>query len=289
MEANRTVPLGEAVARYLQAISGVRTPNIVANHRSVARRLLEYFPGERAVATLRRQELTAFLEWLTHGRGRFTVNTYNVGVEFLRRLMAFAVAQGWREDNPAAEIPFQEVAVEPPPVLTREEMTSLLAVAAADDFHRLLVGLLGEVGLKKQELLALQWADLELEDTPPTVVIRYGGKLRQKSRRLPLPPEVAGALRRYRERRAGEAGWLSPVVPVTGRQVNNILARLSRAAGIRRVNPQLLRDTAAVRLLSAGRPPQEVSRQLGYTTRGYLLEFLPRFHLWIEPPVGESA
>ncbi len=288
MERERTVLVGEAVDRYLQAISGVRTPNIVANHRSVARRLLEYFPQERPLETLTRRDLNAFLEWLTHGRGRYTANTYNVGVEFLRRLMAYALAQGWLREDPAAEIPFQDVAVEPPAVLTREEMTSLLAVARGDDFHRALVGLLGEVGLKKQELLALQWADLELDDTPPTVVIRYGGKLRQKSRRLPLPPEVAMALRRYRERLGGKAGWLSPVVPITGRQVNNILARLSRAAGIRRVNPQILRDTAAVRLLSAGRPPQEVSRQLGYTTRGYLLEFLPRFHLWIEPPVGEA-
>jgi len=277
------VALGRAVAAYLEAIAQVRTENVVANHVSVSKRFLAFFSNRRYLQELHRQDLLAFLEWFTHRRGAsYTANTFNLGLEFLRRLGSYAVAQGWLEESPADEIPFQVIEVTPPDVLTAFEMARVVEAARADDFNRILVGLLGEVGLKKQELVAIQFADLELDGPAPEITIRYSGKLKRKSRRLPLPAELAGALRHYRVRRhAAGASPLDLVVPVTGRQVNNIVAALCKQAGIRRANPQILRDTAAVQLLIAGRPPEEVSHQLGYTPRGHLLEFLPRFQVWI--------
>ena len=287
MDGSVPVLLSEAVAAYLEAIARVRTENVVANHISVSKRFLAFFSGRRYLNDLRRQDLLAFLDWFTHRRGAsYTANTFNLGLEFARRLGAFARAQGWLEESPAEEIPFVVIEVVPPVTLTGAEMDRLIEAARGDDLNRLLVGLLGEMGLKKQELVALQFADLELESPAPLVVIRYSGKLQKKSRRLPLLGELAAALRRYRERRQarGTYSFLGPLVPITGRQVNNILVSLCKQAGIRRANPQILRDTAAVQLLLAGRLPEEVAHQLGYTPRGYLLEFVPRFSRWMEPP-----
>ncbi|MBN1484290.1 MAG: tyrosine-type recombinase/integrase [Chloroflexia bacterium] len=282
------VSLERAVEAYLEAIADSRTKSIVANHTSVSKSFLTYFEQRRpqpGLEELEKGDLLAFLDWQTHERGSFTPHTYNLALEFLKRLWRFALSRNWVEEDPAGEIAYQEIETPVPTVLTRQEMDRLIEAAREDDFQRALIGLLGELGLKKKELVALQFADLELDLPEPVVVIRYSGKLRKKSRRLPLFKDLAESLRRYRQQRQaeGDFSFLSPLVTVTGRQVNNILVRLSRQAGIRRVNPQILRDTAAVHLLANGRPPEEVSRTLGYTPRGHLLEFLPRFQIWIEP------
>ncbi len=284
-----SVPLEEAVQAYLEAAVRVRTGNVAANHFSIARRFLDYFAARRTadVGMLRREDLLAFLDYFSHRREvTMPASAYNLGLEFLKRLGFFCLKRGWVKENPAEDIPFQEVEVEMPLVLAWEERERLLEVARADDFERILIGLLGEVGLKKQELLALLFADLELGVPEPAVVVRYAGKLQKKSRRVPLPPELAEALARYeaRCRALGTYSPFSPLVPITGRQVNNILLRLSRRAGIRPVNPQILRDTAAAHLLFSGRPAEEVGRLLGYTPRGYQMEFLPRFRAWLRPP-----
>jgi len=280
--------LRAVVAEYLEAIQGVRTENVVANHVSMSKRFLSYFSSHRPVrdlAKLGQADLLAFLDWLTHRRGRFTAHTYNMGVEFIKRLTRFCLARNWLEEDPAAEISYQEIKPRTPEVLTREEMARLIEGAGEDDLNRVLVGLLGEVGLKKQELVNLRFADLELDDPNPEIVVRYTGKLKRKTRRLALPEALAAALRRYTAYRQEEGtyGFLTPLVPITGRQVNNIIATLCRQAGVRRANPQMLRDSAAAHMLLAGRPPEEVGQQLGYTPRGYLLEFLPRFQVWMEP------
>ncbi len=278
-------PLDAALDAYLEDAAHQRTENVYFNHVSLARRFREFFTAQRPIddlSRLRRPDLLAFLDWLTHKRGSFTLSTYNAGIEFLRHMGRFYAARGWVEEPWAMDIPFQAIAVETPTTLQRPELAALLTAAAQDDFHRTIVGLLGEAGLKKGELMALRLVDLELEGPLPEVVVRYTGKLRKKSRRVALFADLAAAARRYIEsRRAAGAGDLDPLVPLTGRQVNNIVAALCREADIRRVNPQILRDTAAAHALSAGRPAEEVGRMLGYTPRGYLLEFLPRFQRWI--------
>ena len=282
------VSLTTAMATYLEDVAHVRTENVFLNHVSLSKRVLEYFSTHRPIATvdqLRRPDCLAFLDWFTHKRGSFTPATYNMGIEFLRHFGRFCVARGWSKEVFAVDIPYQAIAVEVPTVLTPDELSRLIAVTQEDDFNRMLIGLLGQIGLKKQELVALRFADLELDEPGPAIVVRYTGKLQKKSRRLVVPARLAAAMRRYVERckEAGTWNLLGPIVPITGRQVNNIIVALCREAGVRRANPQILRDTAAVQLLQAGVPTTEVGRQLGYTPRGYLLEFLPRFQLWIDP------
>ena len=278
--------LAAALDAYLEDAAHQRTENVYFNHVSLSRRFREFFEQRPVddIARLRRPDLLAFLDWLTHKRGSFTLSTYNAGIEYLRHMGRFYLARGWVKEPWAMDIPFQTIAVEAPTVLRRAELAALIATAEKDDFRRMLVGLLGEVGLKKGEFVALRFADVELEGPVPEVVVRYTGKLEKKSRRLALPAGLAAAIRRYVARRqtSGTFNYLEPLVPLTGRQVNNIIVSLCQEAGIRRANPQILRDTAAAQALSAGRPPAEVGHQLGYTPRGYLLEFLPRFQLWIE-------
>ncbi len=289
-EANHP-SMSEAINAYLKDIVHSRTENVVANHVSLSKRFLEYFSEMRPVASLdklRPQDVAAFLNWHTHRRGRFTDHTYNMGVEFIKCVTRYGLAKGWMKEDPAAEIAYKEIETPVPEVLSRDEMESLLKTATKDDFSYILVSLFGQVGLKKQEVVGLFFSDLELDGDVPEVVIRYSGKLQKKSRRLAISNELAAAMRNYHMRRQmlGTGGPLDLLVQITGRQVNNILVQLCREAGVRRANPQILRDTAAVHLLASGRPPEDVGRRLGYTPRGYLLEFLPRFEPWI-PAAGD--
>jgi integrase/recombinase XerC len=103
-------------------------------------------------------------------------------------------------------------------------------------------------GLRRSELCALEWRDLELGGREPSLLVRSGKG--SKSRRQPLPPSFARELRRLRAARQPE-----PTDPVFcglegGRLQETILADIIRRAANRggiekHVTAHTLRHTAA--------------------------------------------
>ncbi len=122
-------------------------------------------------------------------------------------------------------------------------------------------------GLRRSELCALEWRDLELGGHEPSLLVRCGKG--NKSRRQPLPPSLARELRRLRAARQPE-----PTDPVFcglegGRLQETILADIIRRAANRaglekHVTAHTLRHTAATWLRQELGDTRLVAEYLGH-------------------------
>lgn len=159
--------------------------------------------------------------------------------------------------------------------LTPEEFERLLAGAASPRRNRpglaardrLVLLTLVTTGLRRSELIALDWRDLALDDEQPTLLVRHGKG--DRSRRQPLPRQLADELRRVREQRS--AGPDDPVFCglAGGRLQTKILAatvsRAVKRAGIQKqVTVHTLRHTAATWLRQGSADTRLVAEYLGH-------------------------
>jgi integrase/recombinase XerC len=132
---------------------------------------------------------------------------------------------------------------------------------------RLVLLTLVSTGLRRAELLAVNWGDLDLDGECPSLLVRHGKG--GKSRRQPLPAALAQELRRRR-------GELSPTVdaPVfcglAGKRLTTtILAAIIRRAADRsglpkRITAHTLRHTAATWLRQRTGDSRLVAEYLGH-------------------------
>jgi integrase/recombinase XerC len=159
--------------------------------------------------------------------------------------------------------------------LTPEEFRRLLDAASRPQRNlpglaerdRLVLLALVTTGLRRSELCALDWRDLELGGREPSLLVRCGKG--SKSRRQPLPASLARDLRRLRAARQAE-----PTNPVFcglegGRLQETILAdiirRAAKRAGIEKhVTAHTLRHTAATWLRQELGDTRLVAEYLGH-------------------------
>jgi integrase len=122
-------------------------------------------------------------------------------------------------------------------------------------------------GLRRSELLALNWGDLHLDSARPSLLVRRGKG--RKSRRQPLPPVLCNELTRLRTVIAPNAD--APVFRGLGgkRLTSTILASIIRRAAERaglekRVSAHTLRHTAATWLRQQTGDARLVAAFLGH-------------------------
>jgi integrase len=215
----------------------------------------------------------------------------------LHRLLAEAV----RSDellarNVAAAVSPPRVAEAPMVTLDQGQAAALLAAAAsAPPWLGMLVTLGLATGARRGELLALRWAEVDLEDGTATIsrTLRLvAGRLDTKQpktaagvRVVPLGAFALAALRRHR---AGQASLRLAYGPGYDADADLILARadgravrpdyasaafaaLARRAGLPAgVHVHTLRHSAASLLAAAGVPPSDIAAQLGHRDGGAL-------------------
>jgi integrase/recombinase XerC len=199
---------------------------------------------------------------------------------YYRRFLLLRKFLRWVSQRDGVRDPF--VDLEPPPKprqerdwLTPEEFRLLLDAAGrpernlpglAERDRRALLALV-TTGLRRSELCALEWRDLELDGRKPSLLVRHGKG--GKSRRQPLPVGLARELRKLRDARQPE-----PTDPVFcglagGRLQETILAdiirRATKRAGIEKhVTAHTLRHTAATWLRREVGDTRLVAEYLGH-------------------------
>lgn len=141
-----------------------------------------------------------------------------------------------------------------------------------------LVGLLLTTGMRISEAVKVDTGDLDIENGQRIVWVRRKGGKRTK---LVVPAEIAHVIDRHRRGRRGALFLGSTGNRLLRQQVDRILARLVRDAGIVdeaaapiTLTPHMLRHTAATIALDAGRDLVDVQEMLGHrdpkTTRRYI-------------------
>jgi integrase len=201
--------------------------------------------------------------------------TYYRRFGLLRRFLA------WLSRRSGMPDPFLELESPPKPQqeadwLTRTEFARLLAAAehprrqraglAARD--RLVLLTLVQTGLRRAELIALDWSDLELDGPRPSLLVRCGKG--GKPRRQPLAPPLARELSLLRADR--QAPGDAPVFcGLEGKRLQptilaGVIRRAAEQAAIeKRITAHTLRHTAATWLRQQTGDARLVAAYLGHS------------------------
>jgi integrase len=187
----------------------------------------------------------------------------------IKTFCRFAVASGWLAESPASPLIYPPPQRPPILALDARETESVLASGAHDPTWHALAILFVDTGLKRDEVLALRAEDLYLARDPgdSLVTVRHAAQAKRVRRRtVPLTPRAHFALSRLL--RAPLPG--GPLFTISVRGVNFVVETLGRRAGISRLKkltPEMLRDTFAVRRMQQYIQAETAAATLGATPR----------------------
>jgi site-specific recombinase XerD len=164
-------------------------------------------------------------------------------------------------ENPAQSIRYMRVTSPLPDILFDEECQKLLAAASADPRSYLLVLLLLDTGMKKEELFDLKLIHFDFSDKyAPELWLKHTGKKISKDRKLKLPHEVVPVFHEYVKR----YGITDFIFPYTPRFIEMVLTDTAKRAELqKKVTAGILRDTFVVRCLERGEEIENVLVKIG--------------------------
>ena len=151
------------------------------------------------------------------------------------------------------------------------ERRDLRAVAFADHFKPIILLLLN-TGLRRGELLNLQWADVSL-DRNPQVTVRGEGAKSGQTRHVELNSTAVDTLRKWRAQTEGDG--LVFLAPHGGRfrDLSNLWEKLRPDAGIKNLRLHDLRHDFASRLAMAGVDLAVIRELLGHSDFALTLRY----------------
>jgi integrase/recombinase XerC len=199
-------------------------------------------------------------------------------VAALKCFFRFCVENEYLERDPAAVLRTPKKRETLPDVLDRAELGRLLAVPDRDDVwerchagkrerDRLLLALFAFAGLRRSELLGLDWDDVDLRGRLIRVRQAKGGRQRV----VPIHPALVPLFVDYLATRM-PLSEPALFVGVQGRRLSQTILsqtflRYARAAGVtkrKRVTPHTLRHVFASELLNAGANLRQIQELLGH-------------------------
>lgn len=200
---------------------------------------------------------------------------------YYRRFALLRRFYRWLSARACVPDPFAEL--EPPPKprqeadwLTSEEFARVLRAAASPprrragmiERDRLVLLTLVATGLRRSELIALDWGDLDLDGPGPSLLVRAGKGGRP--RRQPLAPGLAAQLRRARATAPAREATAPVFCGLAGGRLQptilaGIVHRSAHRAGIdKHVTAHTLRHTAATWLRQQSGDARLVAEYLGH-------------------------
>jgi integrase len=286
--------VAQYLAQWLNDIAPGLKPRSLQRYEEDVRLCIVPACGRTPLARLTAQQVQAlYTAKLSEGLSAGTVAHLHA---VLRRALGEAQRLGLVQRNVATLVKAPRPARHDMHTLTPEEARRLLAVAADDRLEALYVLAL-TTGMRRGELLALHWADVDLEDG--YVQVRYtlqhlkdgaytfaSPKTERSRRKVVLTSAAAAALRRRRttqgeERAAAGLAWRDEDLVFTNvlggpLRANHVLQRqftpLLKRARLPLIRFHDLRHTAATLLLRQGIHPKIVAEMLGHSTISMTLD-----------------
>jgi integrase/recombinase XerD len=228
--------------------------------------------GTRSVLEARPADLQRHLAWQVE-RKRAKPRTTGRLVSSLKRFFQFALREGLRRDDPAAELESPKLPRSLPKSLSEEQVEALLDapdVATAQGLRdRAMLETLYASGLRVSELVGLKTMQVSLEMN----VVRVLGK-GSKERLTPLGEEAADWIARYqrearpqllRGRKSDALFVTARGGPMTRQAFWGLVKRHGAQAGIRgAISPHTLRHAFATHLINHGADLRVVQMLLGH-------------------------
>lgn len=193
-------------------------------------------------------------------------------VAALKRLCGFAIEHGLLAQDPSKTIKLPKVPKRMPRYLTPEERDRLLGVAAAKgrDYH-LLVATGVYLGLRKAEMNALQWTDINVDRKTAQIINTEDFTTKSgKYRTVPICDEMMAIFTRYRQ----AAGFvMAPKKPYRDKARYRWEFRdgfkdmvIEAKLDVRVITPHALRHTFASTLAQRGVSLYKIAAWMGHST-----------------------
>lgn len=228
------------------------------------------------------------------GRGGLSSRTIHMMHQVINGALKQALKERLVNHNPAEAVTLPPLRYREIRPLSAEDVARFLAAARGDRLYAAFLLDLG-TGLRRGELLALKWQDVDfgsgvitvrrslgrerIEGGPTKTALVFREPKTEKSRRtVAVPPEVLKELRNHRARQNEEKLLFGPAYqdnglvfctedgrPLDPDNFGKRHARLLKKAGIPHTGLHNLRHTFATLLLRAGEHPKVVQDMLGHT------------------------
>jgi site-specific recombinase XerD len=232
-----------------------------------------------AVDAVAREHVEAFYAWMLEtGYAPASVKNRHDGI---RQFFAWCEEEGEVLDgkNPMRHVKAPLVPMNPPDVLTEDQIRTLLAACEGRTFEdrrdSAIVWVLYDSGIRLAECAGLCPQDVDIADRREVRVLGKG----RKDRTVPIGANAARALGRYLRMRRGRPDadrpqlWLGIRGPMTGSGIRQMLERRGILAGIGPVSPHRLRHSFAHSWLAGGGEETDLMRLAGWSSRQMLSRY----------------
>lgn len=226
-------------------------PSTVSMYGSIVRHQLGHV-GSMRLTRVGVPDIRALLA--EREREGYSGRTRRAVLDVLRMMFRMAEGDQLVTGNPAALVKAPRIDAKEPVHLTAEQARRFLDAAKDDALVTLYTAALG-TGLRRGELLALTWHDVDVERG--TITVRRG-KTRAAARTVPLPLFAGRALAALVKRPG-------PIWPYSPSYVTRHVAVICARAGVPRMTFHGLRHSTASILLAEGVDPLTIRGILGHT------------------------
>jgi integrase len=232
---------------------------------TIVRKYLTPFFGKLMLDQIDEEQIARFkAAQIKKGRKAKTVNNY---LTVLRK--ALVTAKEWKRLQAVPVVKWLET--EPPTFdfLTREESDRLLSAVPKEDLAIVAVAL--KAGLRRGELLALEWGDVDF--TNAKIYVRrsaWRGKVTRpkggRHREVEMSPKLQEILKAHRHLK-GKLVFSNPDGSMMTRdEIKRIIPTACKKAGLRPLRWHALRHSFASQLTMDGVPLRVVQELLGHAT-----------------------
>ena len=204
-------------------------------------------------------------------------NTVNRELANLSHMLKMAIRWRYVDTNVVSGVSKLKIPEGNSRFLRQEEIQRLLQ-SAEDSYIRPLITTAIHTGMRKAELLNLQWSDIDFDQRTVTIQAKGDWHTKNyKSRIIQLTPALHKALKEHKKQ-CEELGVRSEYVfTYRGKRIQGGVDRTLRAvllkAGLEDVTLHTLRHTFASQLVMAGVPLRDVQKLMGHQSFETALQY----------------
>jgi integrase len=184
--------------------------------------------------------------------------TVNRELVLMKHMFNLAIAWGKATANPVKGIRLLRETALPERILTREEITKVLAVCS--DYFRPIVLTALHTGMRKGEILGLKWAQVDLEARVITILFSKSGRIRK----IPINAVLYDVLIGLKEKSVSEYVFTCRRTKLPPGEIRTAWLTTLRKSGIIHCRFHDLRHTFASHLVASGVDIVTVKELLGH-------------------------